>query len=273
MPRGKKPNPEEVRRWLGAYESGQRIDEIAAASHRARATVKKAIESAQRDAVSSRVREGLLRDAFQSHFADLLQGAIEIRDHTLKSRYRPAFPYPDRRRDLLLGGLREHIPDNGLWSALEQFNRVSRRLELIVQEAQSRIGVETQTVLTRETDLFGEDDTYRNAWRDKLLEFFEALGLDNRTEGLEPRIAGDEPNVVLMSGSSQITKHTANREGLSRLSAIFQDISTSMSRWEERKTYSDAWMERADIIEVLDEEIELLLLKKLVPGSCRLCPT
>ncbi|MCH8258409.1 MAG: hypothetical protein IIA75_11005, partial [Proteobacteria bacterium] len=134
MPRGKKPNPEEVRRWLGAYESGQRIDEIAAASHRARATVKKAIESAQRDAVSSRVREGLLRDAFQSHFADLLQGAIEIRDHTLKSRYRPAFPYPDRRRDLLLGGLREHIPDNGLWSALEQFNRVSRRLELILQE-------------------------------------------------------------------------------------------------------------------------------------------
>ena len=73
MPRGTRIAPAERRGWLEQYEHGTRIDKIAHEAGRTQRTINEHLAQARRERQQQEVTAGLLTQAYQRHFAQLLE--------------------------------------------------------------------------------------------------------------------------------------------------------------------------------------------------------
>ena len=78
MPRGTRIPPAERRDWLNKYERGDRIDKIAWEAGRTERTVQSHLSRERRERDYQQVMAGLLRDAYQNHYVQLLNQADEL---------------------------------------------------------------------------------------------------------------------------------------------------------------------------------------------------
>ncbi len=72
MPRGTRIPPAERRDWLDKYERGDRVDKIAREAGRTERTVQSHLSRERRERDHQQVMAGLLRDAYQNHYVQLL---------------------------------------------------------------------------------------------------------------------------------------------------------------------------------------------------------
>ena len=75
MPRGTRIAPAERRNWLEQYEQRSRIDKIAHEAGRTQRTINEHLAQAGRERQQQEVTAGLLTQAYQRHFAQLLEVA------------------------------------------------------------------------------------------------------------------------------------------------------------------------------------------------------
>ncbi len=131
MPRGTRIAPAERRGWLEQQEHGSRIDKIAREAGRTQRTINEHLARARRERQQQEVTAGLLTQAYQSHFAQLLEVAETLGEAAEKVNAGGILSTTDLDAKMLYQGLQAHVPRSRLWRAIKTWEECSRDLDRV----------------------------------------------------------------------------------------------------------------------------------------------
>lgn len=265
MARGKKVSPAERRTWLRQFEQGTSFSEIARKAHRAASAVRSHVDVARQEREQGNARAQLTRQAYADHHRDLLGFAEEIRTKTGTWMER-AVPLPaDIRSRLLLQGLRKHVPNSPLWAAWDAI--VSTREELVQVESEFKNKLEHLA-----------SETYPEINVDGI-----AAGMITRFR-LSPRLDAETDSWYRIE---QIGKGFDLSWGAHMLASAVTDEPriqeirrwyTSLIEYRDSdllaflRRYRDLIVGGDTLARDLEGEVEILLLRRILPGHCSICP-
>lgn len=268
MPRGPKIPPATRREWLEAYDRGERIDKIARDAGRTERTIKEHIKRARQEREQREVRAGLLREAYQRHYEDLLDVAKRLQEAAQMPSPNGLLPIVDRRTQMLVDALRSHIPDSRLWRVWKEWEDRAQRMDAAA--------VETKARLAKAVDrTFAEAGT--GVSRDWLIEsLWAAITKAARGEsldGMEYRIESTAEGPSLRWGAYGLSAAGVDETALRVLQDHHQQLVQEVTAREDYVgNVRDALRRWAKARDDIDQEIEILLLRRLLPGQCNLCP-
>ena len=267
MPRGRKIPPAQRMEWLAAFERGKTIAEIAKDDGRSERTVSAQLARGRAEREQGEVRSGLLRDAYRQHNEDL--AAVAERTVRRRSSGGP-FSGLDRRAAMLLEGLKEHIPKSPLWKA-------ARELEYHVREL-DRHSTELKKGLELLVD---EDDAIRTsnvALGDEVvrsLQYAARKTVDGDLEDLPYTRPVNDEGRNLQWGDFSLSKKVVDSavdDELDELERKHRALVEHVRGLDRLELMSRTYERLQELGEVIDEEVDLLVLRRLLPGHCRLCP-
>jgi hypothetical protein len=267
MPRRKKISILEQRQWLSEYETGKGINEIARDAHRSISSVWKGIESARQEREWLSVREGILRQAYVEHHRDLVESARQIQRKARTYEERDLLFAGDVRTELLLEGLKSHIPDSPLWQDCRDWelrrDQLTGRIRRLKRSLRGAI-VEGYSAQNRNISIEGFVDS---VW------FASGEGGDPKgLSGMEYRLEQRDQGQVLCWGAFTLSVGTVETEEEIRLKSAHREMVKEVPSWDLAKNVREAhqtWLQSRDKIEI---EIEAMFLRRMLPGRCSLCP-
>ncbi len=261
MPKISKIAPATRLDWLNDYENGMRIDRIAQDNKRTERTVTDQIERARGEREQREIRSGLLRDAYREHFAELLGLAEEIRQDSRNESTIGSFNSASVRAKLLREALKTHIPKSRLWKAWADQEGISNRIVEITRHAKAASDSRTQ----------------------ELLGIFPGLAVDGFSSSLAKAISEvadgrdasrrnySQDSEWLTWGEFYMARDHENQVEVfdSHGRLIEEVVGPNPKMVPALKKARNDWGDTARIIE---EEVEILLLRHYIPGQCNLCP-
>jgi len=268
MPKMARVAPTTRREWLDSYERGRAIDAIARDAGRTERTVKRqlAIERQERD--RERVRVDLLREAYQGHFDDLLGLVKELGVRARQANVHGLWRDTDRRTELLREALKAHIPGSDVWRVCVQWEERARQMNTVERGMAKRIARHVSKWTQECLPKADVDRVAAALWY--AVQQSAAGGDVSRTRYKTREVKGE---LYLWWGDTPICRvcdddEAKETEETHRKMVTKGTESTSdfVQRWAEvvRK-----WEEARDAIQ---EEVEALLLRRILPGQCFLCP-
>ena len=266
MPRGPKIPPVIRKQWLESHEHGERIDVIANREGRAERTVNDQIRQAQRERRQEQVLAGLLQDAYQRHFEDLLGIAKKLQDGAQKPGREGLLSRTDRRSQMLHSALRSHIPRSRLWRACRAWEDHTQSLNRV------RLQVKEQVARVVDSTLPPKIQDHRDAWIESLYFAIEETAkdqsLDHMGYEMEPK---DGTHALKWGAYGNLgpAGDMSSNERLREMHLRLREKVTTAPYVDELVEVLRTWTKAREVIE---EEVEALLLRRLLPGRCRLCP-
>lgn len=276
MPRGPKISPATRRNWLEAYERGERIDKIARDAGRTERTVNEHVQLARQEREEREVRGWLLRDAYQKHFDDLLGLAEELREASKKPSPHGLLAVPDRKTRMLLEALKGHIPKSELWRASKDRGNHARRLDIIEEGIERHIAARVEREVRTCFSEVTMDGFTGSLWV-AVREAAEGRDAIDRKYRLETTLAvlrlkwgefvlankaSDEASKACDEARLMQVEHK-HTQLLEELTAQKSELLTKLSEVVRE------WNEAQDTVE---QEVESLVLRRMLPGQCYLCP-
>ena len=265
MARGKKVSPAERRSWLQQFEQGTSFSEIARKAKRAASAVRTHVDVARQEREQGSARAHLTRQAYVDHYGDLLGLAEEIRTTAAiwleSSMWSPA----DIRSRLLLQGLRQHVPNSPLWAAWDGITSTRKELVQVESECKSKL-----------EHLAGE--TYPEINVDGIsasiiTRFRLSPGLDAETDSWY-RIEQVGKGFDLFWGAhllaSALTDEPRIREIRSWHTSLIENRESETK--DHLTNFRDLIVGGDALVRDLEEEVERLLLRRILPGQCSICP-
>lgn len=268
MPKKAKIAPAVRREWLVDYERGKRIDAIAREAGRTERTVKDQVERARQELERQQVRAGLLRDAYQKHFEDLMGLAEQLRQAAeTPSSHGLQIVRGQRRTELLQQALQSHIPRSQLWKTCSKWKDSAARLI----ETEKRIKVRVAELVQREV-LSHFPEVIRDGFAESLWTGLQYTALGSDVSSLQYSPGQDEQGLYLGWGAHPLARKVPDKARLTAIQDKHGAIVEDVVAWEFvakfRKALHD-WEQNRDAIQ---QEVEILLLRRLLPGFCNLCP-
>ena len=268
MPRSKRRSKLEERDWLSRYEAGTTIQEIAREARRAPSTVWKGIEAARREREQQSIRTALLQDAYQQHFQDLLNYTRSVRNRAQTPTAEGLLAAPDLRDGLVLEALRQHVPTSPIWGASRQWDHLSRALLDKEQDIKAWASERVRSEVVPQFPGCLEEQVAENLWitvREK------ARGNDMSQR--QYNIGRDGETRSLAWGGYKIGEVRAPEEA--RLKDLEKKHTEMLQEALDStlvRELDDLWRRWVEIRDVILREVELISLRKMLPGSCTLCP-
>lgn len=266
MSRGRKPaiSPYERRRWLEDLEGGKGITEIArAASHDIR-TVKRHIEVSRDERQLTQVTHDFLLGRLQQHQKDLLDEVQRLRRAVARRPPRPV--EPNEPHELKIHeALKEHVKRLRLRSVLESY------IHAVMEYEKARDGV-NKKLSEAEAGLVSRlQEKLRYSWTPSVVETLEH-GAPLRGSSARPYLENKESSGTYrpswgeysltsfpVSEAGMRTIFEAHRKLLALAEAYVPIFEDHLKMLRERATQ-------------LIDELDVLALRRLVPGRCRYCP-
>lgn len=279
--RGPRVLDEELERMVALYLEGKTFKSIAVEVGRHWQTVRKYTIKALQEKEGKELRRDALKDALSGHFKDLV-GALDSLNKLLQmpsqdwqkptNSWQP--PVPERRNRLLLQALRDsHVRESPLWSWWDRWNQMREAYDkalfplrekvpaelIILHESYPEASLEltdelTQMLITRSISIAQGSDLYDPS----MLRINPSTGKEGEREVEE-----------LSLGQSTRLAIGQNMAGLQeRLSRIME----TMGEWEEVQELARLFRQMAETRDMIEEEVEVLSLRRAFPGHCRLCP-
>ncbi|GEM_PF-6810359 len=279
--RGPRIRAEEVERMLSLYREGKTFKAIAREVGRHWQSVRKHTIQALQDREGQELRRDALRVALSHHYQDLvgalgsLPGLLDMPRMEYRGPITPWQPATPQRRDrLLLAALREcHARESPLWAWWESWKeaRVScqnAQLPLLehIDGEMASLGASPGVSLTA---------ALREILVNKGLMVAQGhmAAYDTGLYEVRPAAGGAGPAgpEELWSGPGQSVL-LARGQNLDRLKQELPDLMASMTGWAEIEELARLYGQLNDLKAKIEEETEVLALKRAYPGHCRLCP-
>lgn len=271
MPRTSKIAPAVRREWLDEYDHGKRIDNIAKQASRTERTVKDQIDIARKERDNQEVRAGLLRAAYRDHYGDLLGFAEDLRQSARKPDARGLLPDADLRARKLRDGLRSHVPKSGLWKAWEQWEHWSHRIEKFTDE--TRDSIEYLVGQKIRVNLPGVPiQGFADSLWIAVEESAKGIDISYREYHHEPRSDGGH----LSWGAIKLADQLTGEDDVNRLTDQHRVM---LERWVSTDEIGHVerlqvvWRNWNAALKIIEEEVEVFILRRLLPGQCGLCPS
>ena len=265
MPRGKKVSPVERRNWLAEFEQGTSVSEIATRAKRAVSAVRTHIEVARNERDQGDAKAHLTRKAYEDHYQDLLDAAELIRSKASEWKAGPVSLPADTRSQLLVAALEQHAPSLPLWEKWDTIESMSRGLAQVQSEIKNQVA---QEAASRFPELNADGITSSIVTLIGL-----PLGLESEVEGWY-RTEKDDRGLSLIWGAHQLASGAADAARIQEIRSCHSALST-----DPNSIASDSIRRYQGLVgrgntaeKDLDEEVERLQLRRVLPGRCSLCP-
>jgi len=243
--------PETRQEWFQRFsqhrESPRQIAEKDKADIR---TVRKHIDLARREIEVREARLMVLRDAIGQHYKDLVAFALKL-ERQLNS---------DRGNIVTLKAnpfwfaLRQHLPRSAMWKNFDKWEHLLHertRLEQILNnQVEKQVEAKSMSIFHRPHREVGLS-----------VRMIEALSSHIRDAAL------GQPEVLENFDFHKISDN--NKSDSVRLA---DEILSEASAWEEFSELSRFWSELEKVKRILRDELDLIKLRRVVPGKCRYCP-
>ncbi len=271
MPRGSKISPALRQEWLEAYERGRGTVQIARETSRSVRTVKEHIARAQEERTQLEVRKGLLRTAYQRHFDDLMGAASRLQQQVHVTEGAGAPGNEDHVTGLLRQALRSHLPRSGLWKALETWRggtmqQLAAREEAVrlfarrVEEELSRRGVDPRVI--------GDGHGWRESLRWALQQAVEGGTL----AGMEYQEVPGEGDLASLAWGAFGLAGAVDAPTRGVLRAMHAHLVSEVRQSPVLHALREAQQRIRGARMQVDAEVDVVLLRRIVPGRCKLCP-
>ena len=269
MPRGLKIATATRRAWLDSYEHGQRLDQIAKEAARAERTVKDQIDRARHEREQDQVRAGLLRDAYQQHFTDLMNWAQDLLQRTVESNPQGLWALEDRRASMLRSALRSHLPKSVLWRACDDWAEASRQLEAVSQDIRHRI-----TRRVRDRLQVHLPEVLVDGFRESLWFAVRQVASGHNLSHMGYKIERAAGGASLGWGAYGLASGVQDDRKLQEVKEAHGLLVGELARADSNEVARvGAGIGRFDEArDTTEEEVESLLLRRMPGGQCHLCP-
>ncbi|MBM2831827.1 MAG: hypothetical protein HW414_879 [Dehalococcoidia bacterium] len=280
--RGPRLREEEVERMVALYLEGKSYKAIGKEVGRHWQTVRKYAIRALQEREGRELRREALKEALVRHFEDLVGALTSIGDlldtpkvdarewESTQEGWRPATP--GRRDGLLLQALRDsHAKESPLWSwwdswkqSRESYDRAlsplrQRTASELAKLEKSQPGVSlthelTLVVFCRAVSLCRGAPLYEPS----MMQVLPAVEQDGKRDGEELWL-GRSTLLAAGKGMDLLQK---------RAFKLFEDV----RNWEEINELARLYRQMGETEGKIEEEVEVLSLRRAFPGRCRLCP-
>ena len=270
MPKIAKIPPAQRQMWLEEHDRGARIDDLARAANRTPRTVTTHIEFARREREQREVRGGLLREAMLRHMEDLLTLARRLQEADPGTQA-PTLREPhDVTATLLLEALHRHLPRSPLWKARDQWVKAIADLATLRQSFDAhwqRQAVEALAgVLPDRTGIEWASGLWLVADRAAANQALDDMVYQQRAIAL-----GQTLEQGLAWGSYDLLRPVPPGVSIDALQRIHEDLVAKVMAGHEGTAIAAVRRRITASRATVDREVEQLLLRRLLPGSCSLC--
>ena len=279
--RGPRLREEEVERMVALYLEGKSFKAIGQEVGRHWQTVRKYAIKALQEREGRELRREALKGALVDHFQDLVHalGSLgelldmpEVLRRELPHGWRP--PTPERRNRLLLQALRDsHVRESPLWSWWDNWNQAREAYDKALSALRQRVMGEIARleksylrVSLTSTEALAEVLFYRGGSIAQGASLYDPSMLQVR-----PLVdqQGKRDGEELWLGES--TRLAAGQD-IARLRGQVSELMVDMGKWEEIQGLARLYRQMEETKDKMEEEVEVLSLRRAFPGRCRLCP-
>ncbi len=279
--RGPRIREEELEQMIPLYLEGKSYKAIGQEVGRHWQTVRKYVIKALQEREGRELRREALKGALADHFRDLVLalGSLgklletpEVGRHMIPGSWQP--PTPERRTRLLLQALREaHAKESPLWAWWDDWNRARKSYDETLLALRQRV--------VKEAAKLGQlSSGVSRAITKELIEVLvqKAASLARNTllydsSMIEVRLADNQgkniyPEELWLGQSTRL----ATGQDMAKLRGEVSQLMKDMAEWQEVKESTRLYRQMAETKDKIDEEVEVLSLRRAFPGHCRLCP-
>ena len=255
------------RDWLRRYEEGETPFDIAKSVKFDPRTVRKQLSLAQEQLELVDARAHVFRNALERHYEDICRFANEIKSAfylptSLGSNPGGLMDYHEQ--DPLLAALQEHLPRSPLWKHINTWDDAKEAYLSSVQALKERIWKEVKA-----SPSFSEITSELNT--DRLHEAvlddfgFHLLAILRGERGLESRREGKEVAGIRFR-HGDLLNLTEEKQ------AWLRDLLREAQMWDEFHAFTQATEHLGQTRKDIIAELDIIILRRVLPGRCRYCP-
>ena len=259
---------EQRKRWLQRVEeNGDSIADIVTKDGYDHRTVSRHLDLARQEREARETRLMVLRDAVQSHFADLVHVAEKM--GTEVSKGNSVSPLTADRRYV---ALRQHLTYSPLWKLLDSWEKTRKEIE----QARVDLGARVERELTENAALAkafaGGVPDYQNMVR-LFTEQAEIWKLGGKGLSIDkdfhPESSEDGMTTAKVGGytvgRTPEAQTDAVKLALMQYGTTFRDLDEF-----QRLQHGNEDLNRQ--APAIDEELSVIIMRKVVSGRCKYCP-
>ena len=266
MPKKPLVKPSMRLEWLRRLEEGEPLYKLAKSEGFDVRTVKKQTEMAIEERESHEARLGVLRQALEKHYADLLTLVDRLDSAVMQSSL--PMGIKDER---MWAALHEHLPRSPLWKLIDKMEHLNDEVRDIEKRAEQRLWDEVR-----------KENSFKVVSQPGMPE----PGLNDKglLGAMNYQLHRNPPCTLLdiTTSSTSDTLTTLYYEGcacalvptgqIEKGKKSITNLMAQVCQWPEydelRKTLSG----RAKVTEMIREELATIILKRVIPGHCKYCP-
>lgn len=270
--RSRKPpvKPEMRRAWLRRYEEdGESPPQIASADSFDVRTVRKQIELARQEREVREARSTVLRNAVENHYRDLCKLAEELDTEIKQGRIIPAHLKNSR----MLSALREHMPRSPLWKKLGRWDSVLEEITNLEDDIRAQLKEEVESD-SRLSEIMAAGD---NAGIPGILAALcsQSKSWARGWKGLDIKVnfkvePVGEGFVDISYGNSNI--NNLKEKHVATIREVLIDFELRITNWEHYEKMQKLFTELERLKLSLQDELAIIVLRRIVPGRCKYCP-
>ncbi len=257
---------------IGGSECSPQETEIAEAVGRHWQTVRKYTVKALQEKEGKELRRDALKEALGGHFRDLvlaLNSLSELlqlpREVWQESPGGWQHPIPDRQNRLLLQALQEsHARESPLWSLWDSWNQAR--------------GAYDKALLPLQKKVTGKLTRLHRSYPKASFELTDDLTvmLLKRSVSLAQGGGLYDPSMLTVREVDELwlaqSTRLAEGHNMDKLKERVAKLMKDMREWAEVQELGKLYRQMADTGDKIEEEAEVLSLRRAFPGHCRLCP-
>ena len=212
----------------------------------------------------------VLRQALELHYADIVSFVANL-GAIVGSSPRSLTP---EKTNKMRTALRGHLPRSPFWRALERWEALQVRLAGIEEEITAKAKQEIESA--------ARSDSYRSVDL-QYLNMQRLCGLAVTRGEVKPQGENESPSPFEVRGEPrsadmvQLQSHayqcaTVPRPNVEGTMAFIYQFQENVDAWLEIESMSKTMSDLKDVTGPLSEELETIVLRRVVTGRCKYCP-
>ena len=262
--------PELRRQWLRRYEEeGESSPQIAKVDGYDVRTVRKQIELERQERERREAKSIVLRRALEQHYADLCAFAQRLASQvTTEGGTLLAL-----RDDRMWSALREHMPRSAIWKSLDKWEHIQSQIEQLEIEMAKSFEEKVESILP--LDRFTVPQEVGHAGGLVLALAFHCKvtaqgrqGLLGRTDFALGQLVDQVTDIQL--GAFYICRVPDNQ--VMDIKKLVTELLNEVITWSSYHDLERLFPELKRVQRVLEDELAIITLRRIVPGRCKYCP-
>jgi hypothetical protein len=271
--RWKKPpvEAEKRREWLRRYEEdAESPPQIAEKDGYDVRTVRSQIALAKDEREVREARSQVLRNALEKHYADICEFAKEINSTIVEK----GAPLEITREDYMYQALRQHLPRSPIWKYLYRWGNLLEEIDSEKKAIDIRLESEVDKNEKLNSTLSGDCAIAVRLGIVAALNFQVnhwprgEKGLDiNENFKEQP---AKEGHINLFYGFAQMGE--VEKTSKATIKQVIIAFESKITSWKEYENLQKLYTEFQGLRSKLQDELAVIIYRRIVPGRCKYCP-